>query len=206
LGAHQSSKLLLALRISVNTPGKRASVMPKLPATAAAEGKSGPRNSAAISRSRCLRDRSLLLSSAPTTTFPLPRPFSKLDSSSSTAATESSVSETTGSAAAAVGVASAFICMFCERCLSAAVPQWARYTCPYGCRLQKGMGSDRRAVTRGVACQWGVCQWRVRPEQEPRHDATDDDERGQPNKYEESAALTLRRHKLQEKDEPWAAH
>ena len=63
------------------------------------------------------------------------------------------------------------------------------------------MGNDRRAVTRGVACQW-----RVRPEQEPRYDATDDDERGQPNKYEESAALTLRRHKLQEKDEPWAAH
>ena len=41
----------------------------------------------------------------------------------------------------------------------------------------------------------------ARPEQEPRYDASDNDERGQPYKNEERAALIFWRHKLQCKDE-----
>ena len=68
---NQSSRFLLLLRISVNTPGKRASVMPKFPATATADDSSGRRSSSTIKRMRCLRVKLLLsVSKDPLETLP----------------------------------------------------------------------------------------------------------------------------------------
>ena len=137
LGAFQSSRLLLLLRISVKTPGNRARVIPKLPETATADDSNGPFRRPTIKRERCLKVRSLLWTEAvaavaqPTAA---PGRCSNLDSSPSSAAKASLSSELPDSAAETTGceppaALSHFVCNgmpFFERCLSSCVPQFAR--------------------------------------------------------------------------------
>jgi hypothetical protein len=108
--------------------------MPKLPATAAADGNNGPRSSSTINDTRCLNDKLPLPTAAvsPATAPPAALGGCSKPDSSSSAAQGSSRSDVAWSGADASSAVSppaafSFICTsFNERRLSSSVPQLAR--------------------------------------------------------------------------------